>query len=80
MVALGRTKDGLKADPGGAPASSAAFSELASEPEASCAEIDPTKVLGRRRGRRTFGMVRTGELPKVFPTKCGGAWGRRKGV
>ena len=32
--ALGRTKDGLKADPGGAPASSAPFSELASKPEA----------------------------------------------
>ena len=50
--ALGRTKDGLKADPGGAPASSAPFSELASEPVAmSWAEIDPTEVLGRRRGR-----------------------------
>ena len=78
--ALGRTKDGLKADPGGAPASSARFSELASEPEAkSWAEIDPTEVLGRRRGRR-FGMVRNGELPKVFPAKRGGAWGRREGV
>ena len=50
--ALGRTKDGLKADPGGAPESAAPFSELASEPEAmSWAEIDPTEVLGRRRGR-----------------------------
>ena len=71
--ALGRTRNGLKVDPGGAPASSAAFSELANESEASCSEIDPTKVLGRRRGRRTFCMVRTGELPNVFPTKRGGA-------
>ena len=72
--ALGRTKDGLKADPGGAPASSAPSSELASEPEAmSWAEIDPTEVLGRRRGRRIFVMVRNGESPKVFPAKRGGA-------
>ena len=79
--ALGRTKDGLKADPGGAPASSAPFSELASELEAmSWAEIDPTEVLGRRRGRRNFGMVRNGELLKVSPAKRGGAWGRREGV
>ena len=53
--ALGRTKDGLEADPGGAPASSAPFSELASEPEAmSWAEIDPTEVLERRKGRCFF--------------------------
>ena len=78
--ALGRTKDGLKSNPGGAPGSSASFSELASEPEAmSWAEIDPTEVLARRRGRRIFGMVRSGELPKVFPAKRGGAWGRREG-
>ena len=58
-----------------------AFSELASEPEAmSCAEIDPMKVLARKRGRRMFGMVRNGELPNVLPTKRGGAWGRREGV
>ena len=57
--ALGRTKDGLKVDPGGAPASSAPFSELAGEPEArSWAEIDPTEVLARRRGRRIF-LVRS---------------------
>ena len=79
--ALGRTKDGLKADPGAAPASSAPFSELASEPEAmSWAEIDPTEVLGRRRGRRIFGMVRNGELPEVFPARRGGAWVRSEGV
>ena len=80
--ALGKTEGGLKADPGGAPASSAPFSELASEPEAiSWAEIDPTEVLARRRGRRIiFGLVRNGELPKVFPAKRGSAWGRREGV
>ena len=45
--ALGRTKDGLKADPEGAPASSAPFSELASEPEAmSWAEKYPTRFWG----------------------------------
>ena len=78
---LERTKDGLKADPGGAPASSAPFSELASEPEAmSWAEIDPTEVLGRRTGRRVFGMVRNGTLPKVFSSKRDGGWGRREGV
>ena len=45
--ALGRTKEGQKADPGGAPASAAPFSELTSEPEAmSWAEIAPTEVLG----------------------------------
>ena len=73
--ALGRTKDGLKADPGGAPASSAPFSELASEPEAMLwAEIDPTEFLGRRGGRRIdFGMVRNGGLPNVFPAKHSGA-------
>ena len=43
--ALGRTKDGLKADLGGEPASSAPFSELAREPEVmSWAETDPTEV------------------------------------
>ena len=78
---LGRTTDGLKADPGGAPACSAPFSELASKPEAmSWAEIDPTGVFGRRRGRWFLGMVRNGELPKVFPAKRGGAWGRREEV
>ena len=57
--ALGRTRDGLRADPGGAPASSAPFSELASEPQAmSWAEIDPTEVSGRRRGRWCLGMIR----------------------
>ena len=72
----------MKADPGEAPASSAPFSELAREPEVmSWAEIDPTEVLGRRRGRHIcFGMVRNGELPKVFLAKSGGAWGRREGV
>ena len=75
--ALGRTKDSLKADPGGASASSAPFSELASEPEAmSWAELDPPEVLGRRRGRWFLGMVRNGDLPTVSP----GAWGRREGV
>ena len=79
--ALGTTKNGLKADPGGAPASSAPSSELAREPEVmSWAEIGPTDVLGRRRGRRSFGMARNGESPKVFPGKRGGAWGRRGGV
>ena len=79
--ALGRSKNGLKADTGRAPASSSPFPELASEPETmSWAEIDPTEVLGRRRGRRNFGMVRNGELPKVFPAKRGGTWGRREGV
>ena len=34
MVGAGRTKDSLKADPGGASASAAPFSELASKPEA----------------------------------------------
>ena len=78
--AHGRTKDGLKADLGEAPASSVPFSELAREPEVmSWAEIDPTEVLGRKRGRRSFGMVRNGESPKVFPAKRGGALGRRGG-
>ena len=72
--ALGRTKDGLKADPEGAPASAA------SEPESmSWAEIDPAEVLGRRRGRWFLGMVGNGELPKVS-SEMGGAWGRREGV
>ena len=76
-----RTKDDLKADPGEAPVSTAPFSELASVPGAmSSAEIDPTKVSGRIRGRWMIGMVRNGELPKVFPAKRGGAWGRRDGV
>ena len=45
-----RTKDGLKADPRGAPVSTAPFPELAGESAAvSMAEIDPAKVLGRRR-------------------------------
>ena len=79
--ALGRTKDGLKADPGGAPASAAPFLELASEPKAMLwAEIDPTEVLGRRRGRWCFGMVRNCELRKVSSAKRGGARGRREGV
>ena len=70
---------GLKAGRGGATASPAPFSELASEPEAmSWAGIDPTKVSGRRRGRRCFGMVRSCELRKVPPAKVGGAWGRRE--
>ena len=44
--ALGGTRDGLSADPGGAPVSAAPFSELQSKLEAmSWAEIDPTKVL-----------------------------------
>ena len=68
--ALGRTKDGLKADPGGSPASAATFSELASEPEAmSWAEIDPTKGMGWRRGRWCLGMVRNGELRKHLQQK-----------
>ena len=47
--------DGRKDDPGGPPASAASLLKLASEPEAiSWAEIDPTKVLGRRRGRWFF--------------------------
>ena len=80
MVSTGENEGGLKTDPGGTPASSAPFSELESEPEAmSWAEIDPTEVLGRRRGRWVFGMVRNGELPKVFLAKPGGAWGRREG-
>ena len=75
--ALGRAKDGLKADPGGAPASAAPFSELTGEPEAmSFAKIDPTEVSGRRRGRRCFGTLRNGESPKVSPAKRGGAWGK----
>ena len=79
--ALGRTKGGLKSDLGGAPASSAPFSELASESEVmSWAEIDTTEVLGRRRIRRISGMVRNGELLKVFPAKRGGEWGRKEGV
>ena len=79
--ALGRTKNGLKADPAGAPASPAPFSELASEPEAmSGVEIDPAEVSGRRRGRWCFGIIRNGELPNVLPAKRGGAWGRREGV
>ena len=42
-----------EAAPGGSPASLAAFSELASEPEAmSWSEKDPTEVLAGRRGRR----------------------------
>ena len=58
--------------------STALFSELASELEAmSLAEVDPTKVLGRRRGRWCFGMVRNCELRKVSSAKVGGAWGRR---
>ena len=78
--ALERTKDGLEVDPGEAPASSAPFSEVAREPEVmSWAEIDPTEVLGRRRGRRMFGMVRNGESPEVFPAKRGGAWCKRGG-
>ena len=39
----------------------------------------PDEVLGRRRGRRIFGIVRNGELPKVFPANRGGAWDRRGG-
>ena len=57
---------GRNADPGGAAASAATFSELASEPEAMpWAEIDPTKVLRRRRGRWCFGMARNCELRKL---------------
>ena len=80
--ALVRTKDGLKADPGGAPASSASFLELASEPEAmSWAEIDPTEVFGAEKGSTDFsGKVRNCELQKVFPAKRGGAWGKKEGV
>ena len=78
--ALGRTKGGLKANPGGAPVSAASFSELAGEPESiPWAEIDPTKVLGRR-SRWCFGMVRNDDLPKVSSAKGGGAWGKREGV
>ena len=78
---LRRTKNGLKADPGGAPASARPFLELASEPQAmSPAEIDLTGVLGRRRGRRVVGMVCNGELRKVFLAKRAGGWVRRKGV
>ena len=47
--ALGRTKDGLKAYPEGAPASTAPFSEIASELEAmSRAETDPVEVFWRK--------------------------------
>ena len=77
--ALGRTNDGLKAEPGGAPASSAPFSELARELEAmSWAEIDPTEVLGRGRGRRNFGLSATVSCRKYFQRKVvvHGAGGR----
>ena len=78
---LGKTKYDLKIDPGGAPVSTAPFSERASELEAmTWAEMDPAEVLGRRRARRRFRMVHNGELTKVFLGKRGGAWGRREGV
>ena len=65
--ALGKTKDGLKADPGGAPASLAPFSELVSEPEAmSWAEIDPTKVFARKRGRRILVWSATASYGNFF--------------
>ena len=65
--ALGRTKDGLKADPEGAPASSVPFSELAREPEVmSWAEIDPTKVLARKKGRRILVWSATASCRKYF--------------
>ena len=76
-----RTKGGLIADPGGAPGSTAPFPELASESAAiSWAEIDPTKVLGRRRGRWCPVMARGGgSHRRCRPWKNGGAWGTREG-
>ena len=60
--------------------SAAPFSELASEREAmSWAGIDPTKVLGRRRGRWCLVMVRNGEVWKASSAQGGGAWGWREG-
>ena len=79
--ALGRTRNGPNADPGGAPASSAPLLELDSEPKAmSLAEIDQTEVLWRIKRSMEFGMVRNGELAKFSPAKRGGAWGRKKWV
>ena len=38
------------------------------------------RVFGAEKGSTDYcGMVRNGELPKVFPAKRG-AWGRREGV
>ena len=78
---MGTTKGGLKADSGGMPASTVPFPELANESAAtSWAEIDPTKVLGRRRSRWCPWIARGGERRRrCRPWKNGGAWGRRQG-
>ena len=79
--AMERTKGGLKADPGGAPVSTAPFPELLAKSSAiSWADIDPTKVLGRRRSRWCLFMARGGgSRRRCRPWKYGGAWGRREG-
>ena len=76
-----RTKGGLKADPGGAPVSTVPLPELASESAAiSGAEIEPTKVLGRRRSRWCPCMARGGgSRRRCRPWKSGRAWGIREG-
>ena len=78
---MGRTKGSLNADQGRTPASTAPSLELASESAAiSWAEIDPTKVLGRRRSRWCPCMARGGGgRRRCRPWKNGGAWGRRAG-
>ena len=80
LWAMERTKGGLKADPGGAPVSTASFPELAGESTAiPWAEIHPTKVLGWRRSRRCPGMARGGgRRRRCRPWKNGGTWGRRE--
>ena len=54
IVSDGETSGGLKAKPGEAPASTAQFVDLGSDPEAlPRVEMGPTKVLGVRRDRRS---------------------------
>ena len=59
--------------------SAASFSNLTSQREAmSWDDIDPTKCLGRRRGRLCFGICRNVELPNISSAKGGSAWRRKE--
>ena len=79
--AMERTKGGLNTGPGGALVSTARFPELASESAAiSWAEMDPTKVLGRRKSRWCPCMDRGGGSRRTCRLwRNGGARSRRDG-